>query len=240
MTPNRLLRRISQSGFLLLASIGSGALGAAQAQIFPSSAIRIVAPTTPGTPPDVISRVIAAELSDAEGWRVVVENKPGALTTLGMADVLRQPPDGYSLFAISVGAMATPALLPSMNLRLDTDFVPVIKVSVSYNVLVVNPSVPAKSVAELVVLLKNQPDRFNLSASAFGTPSHLLGEVFKLQTGIRATLVPYQQGQQRIADLLNGTTDFAFYSTPAVVKYPSDQHPKRIGFGDRGRSGGYR
>src|SRR5205085_11660700 len=97
----------------------------ALAQTFPSNVIRIVAPTTPGTPPDVIGRVIAAELSEAEGWRVVLENRPGALTTIGMADVLKQPADGHSLFAISVGAMATPSLLPDMNLRLDTDFVPV-------------------------------------------------------------------------------------------------------------------
>jgi tripartite-type tricarboxylate transporter receptor subunit TctC len=217
MTPNQVLRRVFQSGFLLLASIWSGAFGTAHAQTFPRNAIRIVAPAPPGTPPDAIGRVIAAELSESEGWRVVVENRPGALQTIGMADVLKQPADGYSILAMSVGAMATPALLPNLNLRLDSDFVPVIKVSVSHNVLVVNPSVPAKSVAELVSFLKKQPGRLNMSVAGFGTPSHLLGEVFKLRTGTSATLVPYQQGQQRIADLLGGTTNFAFYNTPEVV-----------------------
>jgi tripartite-type tricarboxylate transporter receptor subunit TctC len=217
MLPSRAFGRTAQYGLLALAVIGIGDSKDTLAQTFPSNTIRIVAPTTPGTPPDVISRVIAAELSEAEGWRVVVENKPGALTTIGMSEVLKQPPDGHSIFPMSVGAMATPALLPGMNFRLDTDFIPVIKVSVSYNVLIVNPSVPARSASDLVSILKKQPDQFKLSASGFGTPSHLLGEVFKLRTGVRAALVPYQQGSQRIADLLNGTTDFAFYSTPPVV-----------------------
>jgi tripartite-type tricarboxylate transporter receptor subunit TctC len=212
----RSLQLVPQCGLLALAVVGCGTTNTL-AQTFPSNTIRIVAPTTPGTPPDVIGRVIAAELSEAEGWRVVVENRPGALTTIAMSEVLKQPADGHSIFPMSVGAMATPALLPAANLRLDTDFAPVIKVSVSYNVLIVNPSVPAGSVTELVSIIKKQPDRFKLSASGFGTPSHLLGEVFKLRTGIRAPLVPYQQGSQRIADLLNGTTDFAFYSTPPVV-----------------------
>src|SRR5882757_10336345 len=157
MIKGRTLLRISQCGLLALAAVGLGIPDAALAQAFPSNTIRIVAPTTPGTPPDVIGRVIAAELSEAEGWRVVVENKPGALTTIAMADVLKQPADGHSIFAMSVGAMATPALLPEMNLRLDTDFVPVVKVSVSYNVLVVNPSVAARSITELVSVLKKQP-----------------------------------------------------------------------------------
>src|SRR5882672_934018 len=108
------LRRMPQVGFVLLASIGLGALAAAQAQTFPSNVIRIVVPTTPGSPPDVLSRVVAAELSETEGWRVVVENRPGALQTIGAADVLKQPADGHSIFAMSVGVMATPALLPNL------------------------------------------------------------------------------------------------------------------------------
>src|SRR4029077_8079985 len=89
-------------------------------------------------------------------------------------------------------------------------FCPVIKVSTSYNVLVVTPSLPAKSVSELVALLKNQPDKFTFSSGGFGTPAHLVGELFKLQTGVRATHVPYQQFPQAIGDLLNGTNQFMF------------------------------
>jgi tripartite-type tricarboxylate transporter receptor subunit TctC len=119
---------------------------------------------------------------------------------------------------MSLGAIATPALLPNKGLRLETDFAPVVKIATGYTVLVVNPSVPAKSVAELIAVLKAEPDKFIYSSGAFGTPAHLLGELFKLQTAVRSSLVPYPQGQQRIADLLNGTTHFAFYNTPAVVE----------------------
>src|SRR4029079_14247625 len=114
--------------------------------------------------------------------------------------------------------IATPALLPGKGLRLETDFAPVVKVATGYAVLVVNPSVPAKSVAELITVLKANPDRFVYSSGEFGTPAHLLGELFKLQTAVRTSLVPYPQGQQRLADLLNGTTHFAFYNTPVVVE----------------------
>ena len=217
MIANRTLRHLSQGGFLLLALIVLGAPGEARAQSFPSKVIRIVVPTTAGTPPDIISRVIASELSESEGWTVVVENRPGALQTIGMGDVLTQPADGYSIFAMSVGVMATPALLPEMGLRPDADFAPVIKVSTSYNVLVVNPAVQAKSVSELVALLKSQPDKLTFSSAGFGTPSHLIGEMFKLQTGVRATHVPYQQFPQAIGDLLGGVNQYMFVTMLPVV-----------------------
>jgi tripartite-type tricarboxylate transporter receptor subunit TctC len=112
-----IVRSIAQGALLMLVSIGFGAVLPAHAQPFPSNVIRIVVPTGPGTPPDIISRVVAAELSETEGWRMLIENRPGALQTIGMADVLKQPPDGYSIYPMSVPTMAVPALLPSMGLR---------------------------------------------------------------------------------------------------------------------------
>jgi tripartite-type tricarboxylate transporter receptor subunit TctC len=202
-----------QCALLVLAVTGSGAASTAHAQPFPSNVIRIVVPTVAGTPPDIISRVIAAELTEAEGWRTLVENRPGALQTIGMSEVLKQPADGYSIYPMSVPTMVVPALLPHLGLRPDADFTPVINLSRSYNVLVVPPSFPAKSVSELVAILKKQPGRYNFSSAGFGTPAHLAGEMFKLQTGVSATHVPYQQSQQRIADLLNGTNHFDFLAS---------------------------
>jgi tripartite-type tricarboxylate transporter receptor subunit TctC len=213
-----IVRSIAQ-GALLMVSIGFGVVVAAQAQPFPSNVVRIVVPTGPSTPPDIISRVVAAELSEAEGWRMLIENRPGALQTIGMADVLKQPADGYSIYPMSVPTMAVPALLPSMGLRPDSDFAPIIKISKSYNVLVVTPSFPVQSVSELVAVLKKQPDKFNFSSAGFGTPAHLIGEMFKLQTGVSATHVPYQQAQQRIADLLNGTNQFDFLATISAADF---------------------
>jgi tripartite-type tricarboxylate transporter receptor subunit TctC len=201
---------------LPLLNIGGSAT---HAQTYPSNLIRIVVPTGPGTPPDVISRVIATELSEAEGWRMIVENKPGALQTIGIAEALRQPADGYTIYSMSVPTAAVPALMPNLGLRPDVDFIPIIKISKSYNALVVPPAFPAKSVAELIAVLKAQPGKYNFSSAGFGTPAHLIGEMFKLQTGVQATHVPYQQSQQRLTDLLNGTNHFDFLATVTVADF---------------------
>jgi len=211
------IRHFSQIGVSLLALGAVVTAPEARAQSFPSKAIRIVVPTSASTPPDIISRVIAAELAESEGWRVVVENRPGAVQTLAVNDVLKQSPDGYSVLVMSVPLMAAPALLPNLGFQLQTDVAPIIKVSVSYNVLVVNPSLPAKSVSELVGLLKEQPDKFTFSSGGFGTPAHLIGEMFKLQTGVRATHVPYQQFPQAIGDLLNSTNHYMFITMLPVI-----------------------
>jgi tripartite-type tricarboxylate transporter receptor subunit TctC len=213
------IRGVTPAVLILLASAGLDTSSVSHAQTYPSKVIRIVVPTGPGTPPDVISRVIAAELSERDGWRLVVENRPGALQTVGMADVLKQPADGYAIYPMTVPTMAVPALLPAMGLRPDADFTPVIKVSKSYNALVVPPSFPARSVQELIAVLGEGPDRFNFSSAGFGTPAHLIGEMFKLQTGVRATYVPYQQAQQRVADLLNGTNHFDFLATVTAADF---------------------
>jgi tripartite-type tricarboxylate transporter receptor subunit TctC len=187
-------------------------------QQFPSKPIRIVVPTSASTPPDIISRVVATELSETEGWRVVVENRPGGSQTVAVADVLKQSADGYSIVVLGTPLAAAPALLPNIGFQLDADLAPVIQVSVNYNVLVVNPLVPAKSVAELVALLKREPDKLTFSSGGFGTPAHLIGEMFKLQTGVRATHVPYQQFPQAIGDLLNGTNQYQFITVAPVVE----------------------
>ena len=187
------------------------------AQPYPSNMIRIVVGSAAGNPPDIISRVIANELGESEGWRMIVENKTGAITTIGTAEVLRQPADGYTLAAIALPSSAARALLPNVSFRLDTDFAPVIKLATAYHVLVVHPSVPANSLAELVTLLKRQPDRLTFSSGGFGSPAHLAGELFKLQTGVRATHVPYQALARAIADLLNGTNHYQFISPLPVL-----------------------
>jgi tripartite-type tricarboxylate transporter receptor subunit TctC len=189
----------------------------ARAEPFPSRLVTIVVPNAPGTPPDIISRIVAAELSETEGWRVIIENKAGAVQTLGGAEVLKHPADGYTIYAMALPVSAAPAFLQNMPFHLEADFAPVIKISTSYNVLVVNPSVPAESISDLVSLIKGHPDKFSFSSGGFGTPAHLIGEMFKLQTGARATHIPYNQFSLAITDLLNGTNQFMFVTTLPVV-----------------------
>src|SRR5436305_6468577 len=128
-----------------------------------------------------------------------------------------QTTDGHNLYAMTVPSVAATSHVSNISYRFDTDFDPVIKATVSYNVLVVNPSVPAHSVAELVALLKSQPDKLTFSSGGFGTPAHLIAEQFKLQTGVRAQHVPYQQFPQAIGDLLNGTNTFMFITMLPVI-----------------------
>lgn len=187
------------------------------AQTYPSGTIRIIVGNAAGAPPDIMGRLVARELGESEGWRAIVENRPGAVTTVALADVLKQPADGRTLASISLPSAAAAALLPTSRIRLDADFAPVIKLATAYHILVVNPSVPAKSLKEFVALLKSRPDELTFSSGGFGTPAHLAGEMFKLQTGVRATHVPYQALPRAIADLLNGTNQFQFITPLPVI-----------------------
>ena len=195
----------------LLASIVS--IGA---QPFPSQTIRIVAGAA-GNPGDIISRILANELGRAEGWRVIIENKPGGMQTIAAAEVLKQSADGYTILQIALPTAVAPALLANLNFRLDTDFAPLIKLATADHILVVHPAVPATSLPHLVTLLKNQPDKLTFSSGGFGSPAHLAGELFKLQAGVRATHVPYSAVRRAIADLLNGTNQFQFINPLPVL-----------------------
>jgi tripartite-type tricarboxylate transporter receptor subunit TctC len=213
-----LLHHLARFGLSLLA-LTIATQSSPGAQPYPSNMVRIVVAGAAGTPPDIISRMVANEVGQSEGWRVIVENKPGAMQTIGAAEVLKQPADGYSVLSVSLPAMAAPALLPHVSFRLDTDFTPVIKLATAYHVLVVHPAVPAKSLAELVTLLKRQPDKLTFSSGGFGTPAHLAGELFKLQAGVRATHVPYQALPHAIGDLLNGTNQYQFITPLPVLDF---------------------
>ena len=189
------------------------------AQAYPSGTIRMIVPSPAGTPPDIMGRMFANELNESEGWRVVVENRIGAIQTIGLAEALKQPADGQTLASIALPASAAPALMPNISFKLDTDFVPVIKLASAYHILVVTPSVPAKTLGEFVALLKREPDKFTFSSGGFGTPAHLAGEMFKLQTGVHSTHVPYPQGLSKaIADLMSGVNQYQFITPLPVMQ----------------------
>jgi tripartite-type tricarboxylate transporter receptor subunit TctC len=203
------------------ATFGLGAVAHAPAvgQSLPSNLIRIVVPYSASTPPDIVARIVATALSDGEGWNVIVENKPGAVGTIGAYEVLRQPSDGRTLLSVTAPFAAIPGLVPDAKFKAQTDFAPVVQVGTAYNVLVVNPSVPVHSVTELVAYLKKEPGKHTFSSGGFGTPAHLLGEMFKLETGVQATHVPYVQFSQAIADLISGINTYQFIAMMPVVQH---------------------
>ena len=202
------------------AAVGLGVAAGEPAfgQSFPSNVIRIVVPNSASTPPDILARIIATALSDGEGWKVVVENKPGAVMTIGAIEVLKQPADGHTLLSVTAPIAAVPALMPNASFNIETDFAPVIQIATGYNVLVVNPKVPVHSVAELIALSQEGPGKHTFSSGGFGTPAHLIGELFKLETGVQATHVPYVQFPQAIADLLGGVNTYQFITVLPVVQ----------------------
>jgi tripartite-type tricarboxylate transporter receptor subunit TctC len=202
------------------AALGLGAtVGApAHTESFPSSTIRIVVPYSVSTPPDILARIVATALQDGESWKVIVDNKPGAVGTIGAMEVLKQAADGHTLLSVSAPISAIPALVPNASFKLLTDFAPLIRVGTAYNVLVVNPSVPVHSVAELIAYLKEDAGKHTFSSGGFGTPAHLLGEMFKLETGVQATHVPYVQMPQAIGDLVAGINSYQFITILPVVQ----------------------
>jgi tripartite-type tricarboxylate transporter receptor subunit TctC len=202
------LCRMAVLGGTLIAAIGWA--GSAFAQQFPTGLVRLVVPSPVGTPPDVIGRIVINEIAQRERWQLIAENKPGAIQTIGLGEVLKRPADGYTLACIALSSSAAPALMPNISFRIDRDFAPVVKLASAHHILVVNPSVPAKSLSEFVALLKRQPDKMTFSSGGFGTPAHLSGEMFKLQTGVRATHVPYQGLAKAIPDLISGINQFQF------------------------------
>jgi tripartite-type tricarboxylate transporter receptor subunit TctC len=212
-----ILRSLHRLALAALTAVGL--LHQAAAQTFPAGVIRIVVPYSASTPPDILSRIVADAFSSDEGWKVVVENKPGAVMSIGATEVLKQPADGHTLFAVTAPVAAAPALLPNAPFKYDTDFAPLIQIGTGYNVLVVNPSVPVNSVSELVAYLKKDPGKHTFSSGGFGTPAHLIGELFKLETGVDATHVPYNQFPQAIGDLLGGVNTYQFITVLPVVQH---------------------
>ena len=198
--------------------LGAAAFEPARAQSFPTNVIRFVVPASASTPPGILARIVANALSDLEGWRTIVEDKPGAVMTLGAGEVLKQAADGHTLLSVTTPITAMGALMPNASINIETDFAPVIRIGTGYNVLVVHPSVPVHSVAELIDYLKKDPGKHTFSSGGFGTPAHLLGELFKLETGVQATHVPYVQFPQAIADLVGGVNTYQFITLLPVVQ----------------------
>ena len=200
------------------AALGVAAQEAARAQVFPSKAINFVVPASVSTPPDILTRIVANGVAQNEGWNTVIENKPGAVMTLGIGEVLKQAADGHTLLTAMTGVTAIRALVPSVSFNIETDFAPVVRVGTAYNVLVVSPRLPVHSLAELIAFLKRSPDKHTYSSGGFATPAHLLGELFKLETGVQATHVPYSQFPQAIADLIAGVNTYQFIGVLPVAQ----------------------
>ncbi len=203
---------------IVLALGGNGGQAQAQAQDYPSRPVKIIVPTPPGGPVDVMARITANYLQTALGQAFVIENRGGAGNTIGSKDAAEATPDGYTLlYSSASGLVIAPLLHPDAGYNPQTDYAPIALVAATSNVLVVNPAVPAKTVAELVAYAKANPGKVNFSSGGIGVLPHLIGEMFKAQAGVDIVHVPYKGGGPSINDLIAGNVQMTFESTTVLL-----------------------
>jgi tripartite-type tricarboxylate transporter receptor subunit TctC len=200
------MRRRSVLFGMATASLAAPAL----VQQFPSKPVRIVVPYTPGGGADTTARLIAPKLQDALGQTVVIDNKPGAGGTIGDDAVAKAAPDGHTLLLGAFAHAVNPSLMAKMPFRTPEDFAPVWLLVTVPELLVVTPSFPAKTVAELVAMAKAEPGKLSYASSGNGSAQHLAAELFKMRTGTDIQHVPYKGGSLAVADVAAGHVPFYF------------------------------
>ncbi len=183
---------------------------AAQAQTWPSKPVRYVVPFPPAGATDILARIMAEKLSGPFGQSVVVENRPGAAGNVGTEFVAKSPPDGYTILQLTVAQSISATLYEKLNYGLEKDLIPVAMIALVPNVMIVNPSVPAKSVAEFIALARSKPGRINFASSGSGTSIHMSAEMFKMLTGVNIVHIPYKGSGPALADLMGGQVDVMF------------------------------
>ena len=201
-----------------LATVALFALvGTAFAQ-FPDRPVKVVAPSTPGDAPDIIARALADKLGAALGQPVVVENRPGAGGVVGSEFVAKAPADGYTLIMGNAGSHGiNAALYPKLPYDPVRDFAPVALVATSPNVMVVNPSVPATTIAEFIAYAKANPGKLNYASGGNGSSAHLSAELFKQMAGIEMMHIPYKGASPAIADVIAGNAQVFIGNLPPVL-----------------------
>jgi tripartite-type tricarboxylate transporter receptor subunit TctC len=188
-----------------------------QAQSYPSKPVKLVVPYSPGGGADTTARLIAPKLQEALGETVVVENKPGAGGVIGDDAVAKAAPDGHTLLIGAFAHAVNPALLPKMPFRTPDDFAPISLLVTVPELMVITPSHPAKTVAELVAMAKAQPGKLMYASSGNGSAQHLAAELFKLRTGTDIGHVPYKGGGPAVADVAAGHVPFYFGNMSAAL-----------------------
>ena len=182
----------------------------ASAQEYPSRAVKIVVPFAAGGPADVYARFIAQRLQEAMGPPFVVEDRPGGGSVVGTDIVAKSPPDGYTLLLMSNTHTVNESLMPGKPFQLMRDFTAVAPINNSDLVLVVNPTVPARTLQELIALAKAQPGKLNYASSGPGTPYHMAGELFKASAGLDIVHVPYKESSGARTGVLGGQVEMMF------------------------------
>jgi tripartite-type tricarboxylate transporter receptor subunit TctC len=204
------------------------ASGLAQAQSYPNRPVKIVVPFAAGGPADNYARFMAQRLGEELKQSFVIDNKPGAGSIIGTDLVAKSPADGYTLLMMSNTHTVNESLIPTKPFGLMKDFVGIAPVNYSNLLLVVHPSVPVKSVGELVALAKSKPGKLNYASSGNGTPYHMAGELFKFMAGIDMTHVPYKGSSGARTDIVGGQVDVMFDAETTMAAMSRDNKVRAL------------
>jgi len=187
---------------------------------FPRKPVRMIVPFPPGGGTDILARPIAQKLTERWGQQVIVDNRSGAGGTLGTDLAAKSPPDGYSFILGTNGTHGiNQSLYRSLPYNTLKDFTPITMVAIAPNILVVHPSVPAKSVKDLIALAKAKPGQLNYASPGNGTPPHLAAEIFKGMTVVNITHIPYKGAGPAVVDLIGGQVQVMFANAPVVLPH---------------------
>jgi tripartite-type tricarboxylate transporter receptor subunit TctC len=203
-------------GLLLLLAL---AAGLAQAQPYPSRAVRLIVPFPPGGSNDIVGRMVGQQFGERLGQSVVVDNRGGAGGTIGTDMAAKAAPDGYTLLLISVAHAFNPAMYRKLPYDPEKSFAPIGLVAAGPVALMVNPSVPAHSVKELIALVKASPGKYNYATAGVGSFQHLASELFKLQAGLDMVHVPYKGGGPAMMDTIGGQAQINMASLIQVIPH---------------------
>jgi tripartite-type tricarboxylate transporter receptor subunit TctC len=214
--------KLSRRRFLRLAA-ATAALPAlstiARAQSYPSRPLRMIIGYPPGGSADMTVRLIGQWLSERLGQPVVIESRPGAGTNIATEAVVHAPADGYTLLLVAPANAINASLYDKLNYNFIRDIAPVTGLIRFPNVVVVNPSVPAKTIPELIAYAKANPGKLNMASSGNGSTIHVSGELFKMMTGINMVHVPYRGGAPALTDLISGQVHVMFDNVPTSIEF---------------------
>ena len=201
------------------ATIAPALPSAAWAQTYPARPVRLIVPFAPGGGSDIFARLIGQWLSERLGQPFIIDNRPGAGSNIGTEAVVNAHPDGYTLLLVNAANAINATLYDRLNFDFARDIVPVAGLIRVPNVVVVNPSVPVKTISELIAYTKANPDKINMGSAGTGSTPHVAGELFKMMTGARMAHVPYRGVAPALTDLLGGQIQVIFATMPSSIAY---------------------
>lgn len=211
------MRSVVYGSLFILAGMLCGFVPA-QAQ-YPNKPVRFILPFPPGGGTDTLGRIIGQKLSEAIGQQVVMDNRPGAGANIGAEIAAKSPADGYTLLMGNIAHAINVSLYRKLGYDLVRDFSPVTLIASTPNILVVHPSIPAKSVKDLIALAKARPNQLDYASSGSGSSAHLAAELFNNMAGVKMTHVPYKGGGPAVIALIAGQCSVGFATTPSVVSH---------------------